>query len=74
MVFTIRDAGPTVSGTAGTGYLKIDDLRKIVHNLGRDLSHRTVKELCVSVADPTGRHPDRVYYRDITDREIKEDE
>ena len=60
---------------AGCGYIKVDDLRRIVTNLGHALSLRTVKELCLNVAgapsSSAGRaRPDRVYYRDITDKEV----
>ncbi|EIE19235.1 hypothetical protein COCSUDRAFT_49062 [Coccomyxa subellipsoidea C-169] len=57
------------------GYIKVDDLRRIVANLGHALSLRTVKELCLNVAgapsSSAGRaRQDRIYYRDITDREV----
>ncbi len=59
----------------GCGYIKVDDLRRIVANLGHALSLRTVKELCLNVAgapsSSVGRaRQDRIYYRDITDREV----
>ena len=54
---------------AGNGYLKVDDLRRIMVNLGHALSTRTVKELCSNVAGGGGsstRHrADRVYYLDL---------
>ncbi|KAK9904952.1 hypothetical protein WJX75_006352 [Coccomyxa subellipsoidea] len=57
------------------GYIKVDDLRRIVTNLGHALSLRTVKELCLNVAgapsSTVGRaRQDRIYYRDITDKEV----
>lgn len=57
----------------GTGYLRVDDLRRIINNLGLGLSLRTVKELCLNVAGGSSSartRADRVYYRDITDKEI----
>ena len=62
---------------AGCGYIKVDDLRRIVTNLGHALSLRTVKELCLNVAGGSSSssrgRPDRVYYRDITDTEVSGD-
>ena len=57
---------------AGTGYMKIDDMRKILHNLGLRLSYRQVKELCAHVAEATAassrsNRTDRIFYRQITD-------
>ena len=57
---------------AGTGYIKIDDMRKILHNLGLRLSYRQVKELCAHVAEATAvssrsNRTDRIFYRQITD-------
>lgn len=55
----------------GAGYIKVEDVRRIIGNLGRCLSHRAVKDLCTNVADTTGRHRgERVYYRDLTDTEV----
>ncbi len=56
----------------------MDDLRRIVNNLGHALSLRTVKELCLNVAGAPAsvggraRLDTRVYYRDITDKEVPE--
>ena len=51
--------------------MKVEDLRRIIGNLGQFLAHRVVKELCTNVADTTGRHRgERVYYRDLTDSEV----
>ncbi len=45
-------------------------MRRIIHNLGRALPQRWVKELVADVADPAGRHRgERIYYRSLTDRE-----
>ena len=41
---------------AGAGYLKLEDLRKIVHNLGQGLSLKTVKDLTVNVTDASSRY------------------
>lgn len=50
----------------GTGYLRVEDLRRIVHNLGAGLSHRSVKTLVQGVADPQGGwRGERVYYRSV---------
>lgn len=63
-----------LASCAGTGYLRVDDLRRIVNNLGLALSLRTVKELCLNVAGGSSSssraRADRVHYRDITDKEI----
>ena len=54
----------------GCGYLKTDDLRRLLHSLGLALPNRTVRELVAGVADQSGRYKgERVYYRDITDKE-----
>ena len=55
--------------SAGTGYLKLDDMRRILNNLGLGLSHRTVKELCLQVMDPASR---KIVYRELYEKEIKE--
>eukprot|EP00879_Flechtneria_rotunda_P021247 GHRR01022384.1.p1 GENE.GHRR01022384.1~~GHRR01022384.1.p1 ORF type:complete len:131 (-),score=13.43 GHRR01022384.1:1418-1810(-) len=48
----------------GTGYLRVEDLRRIIHNLGECLPHRSVKALVHGVADPGGSwRGERVYYR-----------
>lgn len=60
-------------GSAGVGYIKTDDLRKILHNLGAGLPHWLVKDLIYNVVDMTRRgRTDRVYYQSITDVEIRE--
>lgn len=57
----------TVSGT-GTGYLKVDDVKILLHALGQFMSHRVVRELTSAVADV--RRPDRIYYKDISEIEL----
>jgi Ca2+-binding EF-hand superfamily protein len=58
-------------GRAGTGYIRVEDLRRILHNLGAALPNWLVKELTTNVADTSSRHrADRVYYRDLTDKEV----
>lgn len=48
----------------GTGYLRVEDLRRILHNLGHSLPHRAIKALAQGVADPHGGwRGERVYYR-----------
>lgn len=48
----------------GTGYLRVEDLRRILHNLGHSLPHRAIKALVQGVADPHGGwRGERVYYR-----------
>ena len=60
---------------AGAGYIRTDDLRKLLHNLGAGLPHWLVKDLVANVTDLGRRgRPERVYYREITDVEIKEPE
>ena len=62
-----------MGGGAGTGYLKVDDLRRIIENLGKSLSHRTIKDLCLYAIGTSARHwADRIHYRDLTDKEILE--
>jgi len=57
----------------GAGYIKLDDLRRLLHALGAGLPQWLVKELTSNVADLARRgRPDRVYYRDLTDVEIKD--
>ena len=67
---------------AGTGYIRCEDLRRIVHNLGRSLAYRSVKELVASVAEGLAaattssgsRHKaDRVYYRQLLPEHVKQD-
>jgi hypothetical protein len=48
----------------GTGYLRVEDLRRILHNLELGLPHRAIKALVAAVADPHGGfRGERVYYR-----------
>lgn len=48
----------------GTGYLRVEDMRRIMHNLGAGLPHRAVRGLVHGVADPTGGwRGERIYYR-----------
>lgn len=59
----------------GIGYLKTEDLRRILVALGRALPTRTIKELLSNVVDAGSRHRgERVYYREITDKEVKDEE
>ena len=58
---------------AGVGYMKVDDLRRLLHGLGAGLPQWLVKELTSNVTDLARRgRTDRVYYRDLTDVEIKD--
>jgi hypothetical protein len=42
----------------------VEDLRRILHNLGHSLPHRSIKALVQGVADPHGGwRGERVYYR-----------
>ena len=67
----------------GCGYIKVDDLRRLLHSLGLGLTHRTVKELVGAALDASARASaaassgrsggaaaDRIYYRDLTDKEV----
>lgn len=61
----------------GCGYLRTEDLRKIFSSLGMPLSHRMVKDLVASAVEvAVARSPaartgdDRLYIREITDREV----
>ena len=57
----------------GVGYIKLDDLRRLLHALGAGLPQWLIKELTSNVTDLARRgRPDRVYYRDVTDAEIRE--
>eukprot|EP00803_Ostreobium_quekettii_P002366 evm.model.scf_336.5 EVM.evm.TU.scf_336.5 scf_336:60598-75964(-) len=61
----------------GCGYIKSEDLRRMLHNLGRSMPPRTVRDLVANVVDRSSRYKDRdtrVYYRDLTDKEIVEEE
>ncbi len=59
----------------GCGYIKVEDMRRLLHSLGLGLPYRAVKDLA-SVAQEVsamrGGHSssDRIYYRDLTDIEI----
>ena len=76
LMLVLMKGAESIVYSAGTGYLRVDDLRRIINNLSLALSLRTVKELCLNVAggsSTTRLRADRVYYRDITDTEIKDD-
>lgn len=65
---------PVLNCITGAGYIRTDDLRKILHNLGEALPHWLVKDLVSNVVDPARRgRSERVYYQNITDVEIKDD-
>eukprot|EP00210_Caulerpa_lentillifera_P004751 g4535.t1 len=56
---------------AGCGYIKCDDMRRLLHNLGSCLAPRVVREL-VHGAAAIGKEKhkfDRVYYKYFTDKE-----
>jgi hypothetical protein len=64
----------------GTGYIKTEDMRRILHNLGLRLSYRQVKDLCTYVAETTSStgssrssRADRIYYRQLTDQPVEDD-
>ncbi|KAK9801969.1 hypothetical protein WJX73_003604 [Symbiochloris irregularis] len=54
----------------GAGYLRVDDVKVLLHALGLSMSHRTVRELTNSVTDP--RREDRIYYKPYTETEADE--
>ena len=56
--------------TAGTGYLRVDDVKVLLHALGLCMSHRMVRELTSAVAD--SRRPDRIYYKELTETEVND--
>ena len=65
------------SESAGTGYIKTEDMRRMLHNLGLRLSYKHVKDLCTHVAETTGNigsgrssRADRIYYRQLTDQVV----
>ena len=56
---------------SGCGYIKVDDMRRLLHNLGAGLPHRLVKDLASVAADTSGGsrgRGERVYYREIADK------
>eukprot|EP00243_Klebsormidium_subtile_P011602 TRINITY_DN6651_c0_g1_i2.p2 TRINITY_DN6651_c0_g1~~TRINITY_DN6651_c0_g1_i2.p2 ORF type:complete len:237 (+),score=107.62 TRINITY_DN6651_c0_g1_i2:684-1394(+) len=54
-----------------SGYLKADDLKRILHNLNKFLSQRHVKDLVTSALSETrSARDDRIAYRDLTDVEV----
>lgn len=68
------------AAVVGTGYIKSEDMRRILHNLGLRLSYRQVKDLCTYVAETTGNaggtrsnRADRIFYRQLTDRAADEE-
>lgn len=60
--------------SVGTGYIKSEDMRRILHSLGRQMSYRQVKDLCSFVAEVTcstsssRSRNDRILYRQLTDK------
>lgn len=53
-----------------TNYLKAEDLRRLLHCLGLQLSHRNVKDLVSCAISESGKSRDeRVMYRSFTDKE-----
>ncbi|CAM6124426.1 unnamed protein product [Calypogeia fissa] len=56
------------------GYLKADDVRRLLHSLGRYLSHRNVKELVAcAVAESSKARDERIVYRNFTEKETTTD-
>jgi hypothetical protein len=57
------------------GYLKSDDIRRLLHSLGMFLSHRIVKELVVSAVLESNKSArnDRITYRCFTEKEVEVD-
>ncbi|URD78441.1 cell division cycle and apoptosis regulator 1 [Musa troglodytarum] len=48
------------------GYIKVQDLRCILHNLGKFLSHRDVKELAQSaLLESNSARDDRIFYKKL---------
>ena len=56
----------------GCGYIKVEDLRRLMHSLGAGLPHRLVKEVVAAAAESGSSRwrGERVYYRDLTDKEV----
>jgi len=52
---------------AGCGYIKCDDLRRLLHNIGSCLAPRVVRDLVSGVANKEKQ--DRVYYQSLTDKD-----
>ncbi|XP_024390876.1 uncharacterized protein [Physcomitrium patens] len=57
------------------GYLKSDDLRRLLHSLGKFLSHRNVKDIvaCAVTESSKSSRDDRVVYRTFTEKEVEVD-
>jgi len=57
------------------GYLKSDDIRRLLHSLGMFLSHRIVKELVVSAVLESNKSArnDHITYRCFTEKEVEVD-
>ncbi|KAK4373430.1 hypothetical protein RND71_008814 [Anisodus tanguticus] len=53
------------------GFVRVEDMRLILHNLGKFLSHRDVKELVQSalIESNTGRD-DRIFYKKLIDTDL----
>ncbi|KAL4853770.1 Cell cycle and apoptosis regulator protein 2 [Chlorella vulgaris] len=55
----------------GSGYILTDDLRRLLEGLGLALHHAVVKELCVNVADVSGKYKnERVHYMSLCETEV----
>ncbi|KAG6508432.1 hypothetical protein ZIOFF_033806 [Zingiber officinale] len=56
------------------GYIKAQDLRCILHNLGKFMSNRHVKELVQSaiLESNSGRSHDRVFYNKLVKMELRD--
>lgn len=57
---------------AGAGYLRIEDVRRVCHNLGLGLTHRIVKDLCTNAGHSSASKSDRIDYKHLIQEEIKE--
>lgn len=55
----------------GAGYILTDDLRRLLEGLGLALHHAVVKELCVNVADVSGKYKnERIHYMSLCEAEV----
>jgi hypothetical protein len=57
------------------GYLKSDDIRRLLHCLGKFLSHRNVKDIvaCAVSESSKSSRDDRIVYRNFTEKEVEVD-
>eukprot|EP00887_Chlorella_sp_A99_P007056 scaffold2.g7056.t1 len=56
----------------GAGYFRVDDMRRLLDNLGVGLHHSVVKDLALTVSDPSGRYKnERIHYAQLCETETR---